>query len=297
MKARTHGLGLALIAALVSGFAVFVNGYGVRAWTATTDATTYTTVKNVVAAIILFVLALATSRGRRPMQALSSTVRWPLLFVAVLGGAVAFVLFFEGLAAATSSQAAFIHKTLIVWVAIMAPLVLGERRRWFHGLAIVLLVVGQVIMTGGLSGFSWGRGEWLILAATLLWSGEVVLAKRLLSEIDPRDLAVVRMGGGAAVLLVWGLVRGGLATIDLITAQQWGWVLLTGCVLAGYVATWFTALAHAPAIDVTAVLVGGAVVTALLQSGFSAVPLPSPIGLVLVAVGALMLPLLARRTA
>jgi hypothetical protein len=55
----------------------------------------------------------------------------------------------------------------------------------------------------------------------------------------------------------------------------------TGLLLAGYVATWYAALALAPAVDVTAVLVGGAVITAVL-AGATSVMLP---GLLLVAGG------------
>ena len=48
---RTHvGIVLAVIAAVISGFAVFINGYGLRAWSGTADPTTYTTFKNMVAA-------------------------------------------------------------------------------------------------------------------------------------------------------------------------------------------------------------------------------------------------------
>jgi apolipoprotein N-acyltransferase len=44
------------------------------------------------------------------------------------------------------------------------------------------------------------------------------------------------------------------------------WVLLTGLLLAAYVATWLAALARAQAVDVTAVLVLAVPVTAVLQA-------------------------------
>jgi hypothetical protein len=51
MNRETTGRGLALaaVAAGISGLAVFVNGYGVRA---VSDATVYTTAKNLVAAAV-----------------------------------------------------------------------------------------------------------------------------------------------------------------------------------------------------------------------------------------------------
>jgi len=60
---------------------------------------------------------------------------------------------------------------------------------------------------------------------------------------------------------------------------------LTGLTLAAYVGTWFFALARSQAVDVTAVLVGGAIITALLESGIRGVDLPAAPGLLLVATG------------
>jgi drug/metabolite transporter (DMT)-like permease len=58
-----------------------------------------------------------------------------------------------------------------------------------------------------------------------------------------------------------------------MTSRQWGWVLLTGVILAGYVGTWFAALSRAPAVDVTAVLVVAAVITTVLQAMVNDTPL------------------------
>ena len=70
------------------------------------------------------------------------------------------------------------------------------------------------------------------------------------------------MGLGSVVLLVWLAVSGDLGLLTVAwTRAQLGWVLLTGVLLAGYVATWFAALPRAQAVDVTAVLVLGAVLS------------------------------------
>jgi drug/metabolite transporter (DMT)-like permease len=74
-----------------------------------------------------------------------------------------------------------------------------------------------------------------------------------------------------------------------MTAEQAGWVLLTGVLLAGYVGTWFAALQRAQAVDVTAVLVLAAPVTAALNAAANGVPLSPQLDwlLVLVAGGLL----------
>ena len=260
----------AVVAALVSGVAVFVNGLAVRHFD---DATVYTTAKNlwagVLLAVALFVVPVPAARRATSIQ----RGMWPwLAVVAVIGGAIPFVLFFEGLAVATSTDAAFIHKTLVVWVAAGAVIVLRERLRPAHLLAIALLVVGHVVVSGGITLSGAGRGEALMLAATLLWAVEVLVVKRLLETVPARYLAVVRMLGGSAVLLGWLAVRGDLGALAGFSSGQWWWLAATGTTLAAFVSLWYRALAAAPAIDVTAVLVAGAVVTAILNTGFRGVP-------------------------
>lgn len=275
MNVRSRGIVLAGVTALISGIAVYVNGFGVAAYG---DATAYTTAKNGAAALVL---ALAYVAGRRSAGAGSVALarptrpghRWGLAYVAVLGGAVPFVLFFEGLASTASTQAAFLHKTLVVWVAVLAVVVLKEPLTWWHGAAIALLVLAQWGIAGGGVALTPDPGTLMIAGATLLWAIEVVVAKRLLADLTPWTLSLTRMGGGTAALVLWCALTGRAGSIVPVTAQQWGWVALTGLLLAGYVATWHQALARAQAVDVTAVLVLGALVTAFLSGALDAAPL------------------------
>ena len=288
LEGRRVGVILAVITAVISGIAVFVNGYGLRAWAGTADPTTYTTFKNVVAGSMLAGIAvIATRRGSKEgLSRPSSHRQWLALgLIAVFGGAIAFALFFEGFARASSTQAAFIHKTLIIWVGILAVGLLHEKVRPIHVAAIALLVVGQFLIVGGVASISFGVGEAMMLAATLVWSIEVIIAKRLLSDISSMTVGVARMAGGAVVLVTYGLLSGGFAAMGHVTLAQVGWVLVVGIILSGYVGFWFAALARAPAIDVMAILVGGAVLTTALNASFREAPIPSLSGLVLIALG------------
>jgi drug/metabolite transporter (DMT)-like permease len=135
-----------------------------------------------------------------------------------------------------------------------------------------------------------GSGELMILAATLLWAVEVVLAKRMLGALSSWTVGVARMVIGSLLLVAWLAARGGLDKLVSLNASQWTWVLVTGVILAAYVATWFAALARAQAVDVTAVLVVAAPVTALLSSYVHHTPIrPQLSGLALVALGAAMI--------
>lgn len=298
-KTRRWGLALAAATAVISGFSVFINGYGVRAWAGDGAPTAaYTTFKNLLAALILGAIAYGAAR-RAPAGSLrpQNASQWRrLALVGVIGGGVPFLLFFEGLARASSGQAAFIHKTLLIWVALLAIPFLGERLNALHFGAMGLLVAGQAFMSG-VGGITFGTGEAMVLAATLLWAGEVVVAKRLLGDVPAPTVAVARMGIGAVVLIGWTLATNGFASLGALGLTQWGWALVTGLALTGYVATWYGALARAQAVDVTAVLVFGAVVTALLETGIRGVALPSAAGLALVTAGAILAALAAVRAA
>ncbi len=285
MSTRATGIGLAFVSAVVSGVSIFVNGHAVKHFH---DATVYTTAKNAVAGALLVVLAL-TTRPRTPERSAGAPVgsrRWlALLGVAVIGGSVPFVLFFEGLARSQATQAAFIQKTLVIWVALLAVPLLRERIRAPHLVAIALLLAGQAWLAGRAGTVVFGSGEAMILAATLLWAVEVVYVKRLLASLDPRTLAVARMGIGTALLAAWVAISGKTGSLTGLDAAQWKWVVLTGLLLTAYVATWYAALARAQAIDVTAVLVFGAVITALLSGAADGTPI-NVAATILVAVGA-----------
>ena len=123
-----------------------------------------------------------------------------LAVIGVLGGGVAFLLFFSGLAMASAPTAAFIHKTMFIWVALMAGPFLAERlgtcarsRRW------ACCSAGQAVILPPL-GITWGTGETLIALATLIWAVEVVLASGVLGRVRSPIVGVARLGIGLVVL-------------------------------------------------------------------------------------------------
>jgi drug/metabolite transporter (DMT)-like permease len=283
---RRAGLPLALAASAVSGVALFLNGYAVKHVHATPTA--YTTAKNVVAALALAsVVLLRSGRASSTTQpAWDRPATWiGLAYVGLVGGGLAFALFFEGLARTSSTTAAFVQKSLVIWVVAIAMPMLGERVGRAQWAAIALLVAGAVALGAGHGGLGAGEGPLLVLAATLLWAVEVVVAKRLLISLPAHVVGMARMGIGAATLLAWLMATGRLSQLTHLDRSAWGWVLMTGVLLAFYVAAWFAALGRGRAVDVTAVLVSAAFVTAALSAGVQGTALPHAWGLILVALG------------
>ena len=288
MKTLRWGVLFALATALISGVSIFVNSLAVKQLP---DPAVYTTLKNGVAGLILIGLALATVRPATVRAVPARSWGW-LAVIGVIGGSLPFLLFFGGLAQASAPSAAFIHKTLFIWVAILAVPLLGERLGLAQLGALAVLLVGQAMILTP-AGVTWGTGEPMIAAATLLWASETIVARRVLRTVPSAVVGAARLAIGLVVLAGYLAVTGSLGTIATLTGAQWGWVLLTGVLLSGYVATWFAALQRAPASLVTAILVLGAPVTAgiqALQTG-SIPPVPVLTGqvLVLLAGGALAL--------
>jgi drug/metabolite transporter (DMT)-like permease len=290
---RATGVALAFMTAVISGVSIYVNGHAVKHFG---DATVYTTAKNAVAGALLLALALVPhgTREQRPAPPAGGKQWTALVAVAVVGGSVPFVLFFEGLARAEATQAAFIQKTLVVWVALLAVPLLRERFRAPHALAVVLLLAGQLWIASDAGTVILGAGEAMIFAATLLWSVEIVFVKHLLGSLPPRTLAAARMAIGTVLLVSWAAISGRAGQLTSLSAEQWRWVGLTGLLLTAYVATWYAALARAQAVDVTAMLVFGAVVTALLSGAADGTSI-NVIGTILIAAGSALIAVVAVR--
>ncbi len=300
-RAARGGMALALSAALVSGVSVFLNTDAVHH---VRSATAFTTAKNLVAAVALLAVAgvLGAARSRRaPRSSLFALPRrpsqWGLLgLIAVIGGSVPFVLFFEGAALTSATDAALIQKTLVIWVALLAIPTLGERLSRWHVVAIVMLLGGQFLLLTPTAGGHANTGNLMILGATLLWSLETVVLKVALRSMAPLTVGVARLGLGVVLILGYLALRGQLGSLAGLGGAGWAWALLMGVVLAAYVASWFGALARAPAIDVTAVLVGSAFVTAALDAGFQGYSLSTHLpSLALIAAGVTVIAVLSRR--
>jgi drug/metabolite transporter (DMT)-like permease len=111
---------------------------------------------------------------------------------------------------------------LVVWVALLAIVFLRERFGPLHVAAIALLVLGQAAASGGLGPIALDTGGAMVLAATLLWSFEVVIAKQLLRGISPLTLALARLGIGVLVLLAIALATGATSQLASVCTSSRG---------------------------------------------------------------------------
>ncbi len=287
------GIILAVATALISGLSIFVNAFAVKQLP---DAAVYTTLKNGVAALLLFGIMTVSIRPSTVRAVAPRSWGW-LAVIGLIGGSLPFLLFFAGLSQASAPSAAFIHKTLFIWVALLAVPFLGERLGLAQLGALALLLGGQALILTP-AGVTWGIGETLIAAATLLWALETIVARHVLRDVPSAVVGASRLGMGMVVLVGYLVLTGKLASVAALNGDQWAWALLTGALLTGYVGTWFAALQRAPASLVTAILVLGAPVTAGLQAlqtgSIPSLPVLTGQALVLLACGGLIVVSLRR---
>lgn len=266
MNSNTNkGIYLALIATVISGFSIFLNKF---ALIAIKQPLVFTAVKNSFVGIFIIatLLMLGKMKGVRKLDRKDVVY---LFLIGVIGGSLPFYLFFTGLSQIPAVNAAIIQKTLVVWVAILAIPFLKERMSKPQIIGVVMLFAGNLIV-GGFKGFSFSKGEFFVLLATILWGIENVLAKKALKNIDPDIVTAVRMGFGSLILLVAAAITNptALAGVLTFTSKQWFWLILSSLLLLGYVMSWYRALQKAPATLVTSILVGSTLITSLLSAVF-----------------------------
>lgn len=258
------GFKLALVTAGFSGAAVFLNSLTVKA---VGDALVFTTVKNLGVAIILGMILL---KNKINWQEIKNNW-WQLGLIGIIGGSLPFYLFFKGLMLTNPAMGALIHKTLIFWVALWAVPVFKEKISLKQWLALGL-IFGSNFIIGGIphfvSGYVWGRGETMILGATLLWAIENIIAKAALKNLSAEVVGGARMILGSLILLAATAGSGKLGLIFKLNGLQWLMTLVSISLLTGYVMTWYRALKIAPVTLVATVLTLATIVTNVLSSIF-----------------------------
>ncbi|MBI3963847.1 MAG: DMT family transporter [Candidatus Kerfeldbacteria bacterium] len=255
-------IALALGTAIISGSSNFLAKIAV---TVVKDPVVFTFLKNAVVAVLLLGLLILVTRLKE-LRTLTRRDWFRLLAIGVIGGGVPFVLFFTGLAASTALTASFIHKTLFLWVAILAVPFLHERIGWVQSAALLLLFLGNYAL--GFPHFAFTGAELMILGATILWAVENVIAKVALRNVSSLLVGASRMVIGSAVIFSVVAWQGKTRLLIGLNASQWGWTLLTSALLTGYVLTWYAALKRAPVTLVASLLVPATLVTNVLSAIF-----------------------------
>ena len=254
------GIILTLGTAVISGVSIFINQFGVKM----ANPYLFTGAKNIVVAVLLTGLILTLMRLKEFKQL--TRQNWlSLIVIGLVGGSVPFLMFFKGLSLATGSEAAYLHKFLFVFVAILAPIFLKEKFKLNYLLGFLSLFFGSALLFKIQFPLSLDSGDWLILGASLLWGIECILAKKVLSSLSGRMVAWGRMTFGALFIILFWVATGQANLFWQLSGSQWSWIILTAGLLFGYVLTWYTGLKYIPATQAAVILSLGAPITGLLE--------------------------------
>lgn len=256
---QNKGLLLALITALISGSVVFISKLGVSV----VNPYIFTGLKNILVAILVSGWILMI-KDWRILKTLTKK-QWALLLaVGLVGGSIPFLLYFKGLSLTLPIQAGFIHKTMFLYIAILAAIFLKEKIS--KGLLIggLLLLLGNLLLLKSFA-YQFGRGDLLIFSATLLWAMENIMSKHLIKSLPPRIIIWGRMFFGS-ILIVWFLIITGQAQLIFsLNLEQLGWTMITSVFLLGYVVSWYSALKYIKVSVAAIVLLLASPITTLLS--------------------------------
>jgi len=257
------GIIFALCTAVISGISIFINSYAVMTLK---NPYIFTTAKNIIVGLV-FVSALLLAKQWSKIKKLKIREWILLLFIGIIGGSIPFLLFFKGMSMGNVGLSAFIHKTIFVWVALLAIPLLKEKISFWHIVVFGMLVLGAFFQ-GNVINWTFGSGAQLILIAVLLWSIEVIIVKKLLKNIDVEIAAAARMFFGGMIMIGYLISTNQAKFILQNNSIQWIWIFVTSAFLLGYVTFWYSALKNAPAILVTCILTLGLPITTILESVF-----------------------------
>jgi len=217
-----------------------------------------------------------------------------LIAIGFIGGAVAFLLFFTGLKMTTSGRAAFLHKTLPVYVTILAVLFLKEKVTKKQSFALIIMFLGLLILTSSQipSTVLWSNpsfGDLLVIFATILWAVENVIAKHAM--IDGESNFVVtfaRMFIGAIFLFLSIPLFGKVNLLLTLTLEQTTNIIISTIILLGYVLFWYWGIKYINVSKAATILLLAPVVTLVL--GVTILNEPAPplqlFGSTLILIGA-----------
>jgi drug/metabolite transporter (DMT)-like permease len=288
MKKETFGTILALIAAIISGFAIPIN----KIFVSGLDPVIFTAIRGIVVGIIFFFLASAQSKFHfKKIKKVSW--KW-LIAIGIIGGGLAFLAYFTGLSFTTAGRAAFLHKTLPIYVTIFAFIFLKEKVAKKQGFALLIMLIGTfVIMSTQINPATFWTdpafGDILVLLGTILWGVENVIAKHaMLKEESNWTVSFARMFIGGIFLFVIAFSLGKAGMLLTLSPNQIVSVIISTGILFAYVFSWYWSIRLINVSKAAALLLIAPVISLVLGVVLFGEPAPllQIVGSVLILIGA-----------
>ncbi len=242
MNKENLGTLFAILAAIVSGIAIPMN----KLFIVKLDPTIFTALRSLIIGLIFLFLSLHQSKFSFKSF---KKVNWKyMLLIALIGGSIAFLLYFNGLKLTTSSRAAFLHKTLTFYVVILGFLFLKEKISKSHWVALGLMFFGVALiyLTQIKPAELWQNpslGDLLVIVATMLWAVENIIARKTLSEGATNFIvSFSRMFFGGLILFGFLILTNKYQALLNLDPIAWRNIGISTAVLFSYVFFWYWSL-------------------------------------------------------
>ena len=278
---ENKGLILVFLTAIISGFSIFVNSYGVKEF----DSSIFAFMKNSIVAVLMFsviILAGNFSEFRKLKEK-----QWSrLMAIGLIGGSIPFLMFFKGMQLTTGTTSSFMHKTIFIYASALAVVFLKEKLNWKIILASLLLVFGNYLFIK--PDFIFSISHLLVFGAVILWACEYAYSKHVLKELSGNVVAFGRMFFGSLFILIFLFITGKTSKFSMLGPNHFMWLSITSAFLLLYVMTFYNGLKHVKLSTAACILSLGAPITTVLGFIFQDKPLGvmQGFGILLIAAGA-----------
>ncbi len=291
MDREQKGTILAFLTAAISGFAIFAN----KIFIVDLDPVIFTAVRAILIGALFFLISLHSFGWKFEKF---RKVNWKyMLAIGIIGGGLAFLLFFSGLKLTTAGRAAFLHKTLPIYATLLACIFLKEVITKKQLISLFLMLAGLVAITSATipPDTFWkdpAFGDLLVIGAAILWAAENVIAKKTLLQKESHFVVVfARMFFGAAFLFGVMLLMGKIDILFTLKQSQIFNLLASTAILAGYVLTYYWSLKFINLSKAATILLLAPVITLALSMAFMGEqpPMLQIAGSALILAGAFMI--------
>jgi drug/metabolite transporter (DMT)-like permease len=174
--------------------------------------------------------------------------RTPILIQGALSMGIYIVLFLEGMARTGAAEGAIILASAPIFTGLIAVAAKQEPFRMgvlLGGLlalcGVATVVLGGAAATNAVELQSKILGDVLILISALVWAGQAVLSKPIVSRVSPRQLLALGMPAALVILLPYGFTATMAVQWSSLSVHTWMYIahvtLLAGAVgFAGFFA-------------------------------------------------------------
>lgn len=256
-REEIRGTLLVLLTAFISGISIVINKFFV----VKIDPLIFTAIRAFFIGIIFLFISLYFSKAGKFKQ-----TSWKnLILIGIIGGCIAFWLFFAGLKLTTAGRAAFLHKTLPIYAVILAFIFLKEKITKKQLIAMLVMLAGLLLLELTEISSEIRIGDMLVLSATILWAIENTLAKKVMLDKESNWVVTFsRMFFGSLILFAIIFISGKTNLIFSLTSQQIFYITASTILLFLYVFTWYWGLKYINLSKASTILLISPVISLIL---------------------------------